>query len=112
MLTKAEMEAGVPVIEEKARKYRPACVCLVGKSIWETCARVWKREGRLKSSKAFEYGWQDFWIGKGDDWAGARVFAATSTSGLAATVSWDEKVRIWKQLGDWYQERLKTEEAV
>lgn len=106
MLSKAEMEAGVPIFEEKVKRYRPGCVCLVGKSIWETCERVWKREGRLNKSKRFEYGWQDVWIGKDKEWEGARVFAATSTSGLAATVSWDEKVRIWKELGDWYKERI------
>ena len=111
MLSKAEMEAGVAVIEEKARKYKPACVCLVGKSIWDACARVWKRDERLESAsnnKSFEYGWQDIRIGGEEGgWEGARVFAATSTSGLAITVSWDDKVRIWEQLGNWYQARLK-----
>lgn len=109
MLSKAEMEAGVQVVEEKVRTYRPACVCLVGKSVWEAFQRVWKREGKLKSSKTFEYGWQDVHIGGNESWEGARVFAATSTSGLAATVSWNEKVRIWKQLGDWYKESSATE---
>ena len=112
MLSKAEMNAGVPVVEEKARLYKPGCVCLVGKSIWETFERVLKREGRIKPSKHFEYGWQDMWLGKTKEWEGARVFAATSTSGLATTPSWDEKVRIWKELGEWYKERTDAEGLV
>ena len=112
MLSKAEMDAGVPIVEEKARLYRPGCVCLVGKSIWETFERVWKREGRIKPSKHFEYGWQDMWLGKDKEWEGARVFAATSTSGLATTPSWDEKIRIWKELGEWYHERIDAEGIV
>ena len=109
MLSRAEMDAGVPVLEEKARKYRPGCVCLVGKSIWEAFERVLKREGRWKRTKTFEYGWQDMWIGKDDDWEGARIFAATSTSGRAATVSLGDKVRIWKELGEWYRKRVEGE---
>ena len=108
MLSRAEMEAGVSVIEEKVKKYKPGCVCLVGKSIWDTVERVWKREGRLRggTKKKFEYGWQDMWMGKDKEWEGARVFAATSTSGRAITLSYDEKVEIWKQLGEWYKKRL------
>jgi thymine-DNA glycosylase len=109
MLSKKEMEDGVAAVEEKARQFRPGCVVMVGKSVWEAVLRVWKREGRWKSTKAFEYGWQDAWIGGDGNWKGSRVFAATSTSGLAASLSWEEKVRIWKQLGDWYRERVDTQ---
>ncbi|MCJ1326730.1 hypothetical protein MMC10_003395 [Thelotrema lepadinum] len=112
MLSRTEMDAGVPVVEEKARLYKPGCVVLVGKGIWETFERVWKREGRIKPSKHFEYGWQDMWLGKDEEWEGARVFAATSTSGRAITPGWDEKVRIWEELGNWYKERTDTKSTV
>lgn len=106
MLTKKEMEDGVVPMEEKIRSCKPGCVVLVGKSVWETVARVWKREGRWKSDETFKYGWLDAWIGGDEEWEGARVFAATSTSGLAAAVPWEEKVRSWKELGDWYQKQI------
>ncbi|CAG8958925.1 hypothetical protein HYFRA_00012922 [Hymenoscyphus fraxineus] len=38
-------------------------------------------------------------------WGGARVFVATSTSGLAATVPYGEKVANWREIGDWVNER-------
>jgi TDG/mug DNA glycosylase family protein len=33
------------------------------------------------------------------------VFVTTSTSGLAANTSWDEKVAIWRPFGEWVQKR-------
>ncbi|KAI1163207.1 DNA glycosylase [Nemania serpens] len=50
---------------------------------------------------------------KADDgpWEGARIFVATSTSGLAASLRPEEKERIWKILGDWcVQRRLERQE--
>lgn len=38
------------------------------------------------------------------DWKGARVFVATSTSGLAATPPLKEKQRIWGELGAWVEQ--------
>lgn len=38
-------------------------------------------------------------------WIGARVFVATTTSGLAASMSLREKEEIWAQLGSWVEER-------
>jgi G:T/U-mismatch repair DNA glycosylase len=38
-------------------------------------------------------------------WKGARVFVASSTSGLAATLSLEEKERIWRELGEWVENR-------
>ncbi|KAI0160592.1 DNA glycosylase [Xylariaceae sp. FL1272] len=145
-LSKAEMDAGVAVLEEKCRRYRPEVVCVVGKSIWESMYRVWK--GRNLKKGEFEYGWQEERIGavppkadsatvkvkdevveeelgkgtvadegigdkKVDDtpWEGSRIFVATSTSGLAATVSKDEKERIFKILGDWCVQRRKERVA-
>ncbi|KAI1264865.1 DNA glycosylase [Xylariaceae sp. FL1019] len=40
-------------------------------------------------------------------WEGSRIFVTTTTSGLAATPSKDEKERIWKILGDWCVQRRK-----
>ncbi|KAI0467124.1 DNA glycosylase [Xylaria cf. heliscus] len=163
-LSKAEMDAGVAVLEEKCRRWRPEAVCVVGKSIWESIFRVWK--GRNLAKGEFEYGWQTERMGatppapdsaavrvaaggwgglvaaqalvgdgagvgdgsevtdrgreegeeeeeergeKVDDgpWEGARIFVATSTSGLAASLRPEEKERIWKVLGDWCVQRRK-----
>ncbi|EEP78648.1 conserved hypothetical protein [Uncinocarpus reesii 1704] len=81
MLSKAEMDAGVAILEEKVRKSRPEAVCLVGKSIWETFWRV--RKGRNIKKEEFRYGWQDetenmgvIARGEGEDgeeWKGGRV---------------------------------------
>ncbi|KAI0433893.1 hydrolase-like protein [Xylaria sp. FL1042] len=40
-------------------------------------------------------------------WEGSRIFVATSTSGLAASLRPEEKERIWKILGDWCVQRRK-----
>ncbi|KAI1424475.1 DNA glycosylase [Xylaria sp. FL1777] len=135
-LSRAEMDAGVAVLEDKCRRWRPEAVCVVGKGIWESIFRVWR--GRNLARGEFEYGWQTERMGavppapgsaavrigragagtpdggggdkrEGDDgpWEGARIFVATSTSGLAATLRPEEKERIWKILGDWCVQRRK-----
>lgn len=43
--------------------------------------------------------------GEDKKWMGARVFVATTTSGLAASMSLREKEEIWAQLGSWVEER-------
>ncbi|KAI1202858.1 DNA glycosylase [Nemania serpens] len=43
-------------------------------------------------------------------WEGARIFVATSTSGLAASLRPEEKERIWKILGDWCVQRRRERE--
>ena len=131
-LSKEEMVAGAAVLDEKMRKWKPEVVCLVGKSIWEA---VWKwKYGRGIRKEEFKYGFQDvrenmgreskkrsggFFGGvkggkevedgddrnNGGDWDGARVFVATSTSGLAASLSLREKQEIWAQLGGWGKRR-------
>ncbi|EAQ93482.1 hypothetical protein CHGG_01717 [Chaetomium globosum CBS 148.51] len=121
-LSKAEMDAGVAVLEAKVRRWRPEAVCVVGKSIWESLWRV--RHGRGIKAHEFRYGWQEAGENMGvvvpegveeeevqegvvysPDWKGARIFVASSTSGLAATLKPKEKEEIWKQLGDWVVER-------
>lgn len=46
-------------------------------------------------------------MGAVEGWDGAKVFVATSTSGLAASLLPAEKERIWKELGDWVVMRRK-----
>lgn len=110
-LSRAEMDAGVTILEEKIRRFRPEAVAIVGKSVWESIWRV--RHGRGITKAEFAYGWQDVHgesrSGAGDVdsgcWAGARVFVATSTSGLAASLLPAEKEAIWNELGSWVAQR-------
>jgi mismatch-specific thymine-DNA glycosylase len=106
-LSKAEMDASVHILEEKIRKWKPECVAIVGKSIWESLWRV--RHGRAIRKEDFRYGWQDDGenMGEGDGWKGAKVFVASSTSGLAASLLPAEKERIWRELGVWVEQRRK-----
>ena len=136
-LSKEEMVAGAGVLDEKMRKWKPETVCLVGKSIWEA---VWKwKHGRGIRKEEFRYGFQGasenmgrkkgsnggFFGGvkggkgtkeddndndNGEKWHGARVFVATSTSGLAASLSLREKEEIWAELGGWVQRRREERE--
>jgi len=108
MLSRAEMNAGVPVLEAKIAAQRPEVVGLVGKSIWEAIWRV--KMGRPIRKEEFRYGWQDESMNMGrvegeHGWKGARVFVATTTSGLAATMSMAEKEVVWKELGVWVERR-------
>lgn len=115
-LSKAEMTEGTPILEEKFRKYKPEAVCVVGKGIWEAIWR-WRYKRQIKKEE-FHYGWQDDRerMGKCDDWDGARVFVASSTSGLSASTKPHEKEAIWKPFGEWVQmrrkERLQEAEVV
>ncbi|KAK2003914.1 DNA glycosylase [Colletotrichum falcatum] len=118
-LSKAEMDEGVDVLEGKVRGCRPEVVCIVGKGIWESIWRV--RRGRGIRKEEFRYGWQDEGENMGvvaaangaspTAWAGARVFVATSTSGLAATLRPAEKERIWRELGEWCEKRRAERDA-
>ena len=111
-LSKQEMDEGVAILEEKVRKYRPESICLVGKSIWESFWRV--RKGRALKKDEFTYGWQDQkerFGGIEGEWEGSRVFVATSTSGLAATMRPAEKEAVWKELGSWVESRREQRKA-
>lgn len=117
-LSKGEMDSGVDVLEAKIRAFRPEAVCIVGKSIWESIWRV--RHGRKIRKDEFHYGWQAESErmgvteagGDATAWEGARVFVATSTSGLAASLGPAEKERIWRELGVWVEQRRKQREQV
>jgi mismatch-specific thymine-DNA glycosylase len=125
-LSKEEVVAGTPILDNKIRKYKPEAVCIVGKSIWEA---IWQYNRGKKPSKAeFHYGWQDETHNMGklpfegeeastqvdddDDWPGARVFVATSTSGLSASLKPAEKEAIWKPFGEWVQQRREERLAL
>ncbi|KAK2757599.1 hypothetical protein FQN54_004568 [Arachnomyces sp. PD_36] len=112
MLSRQEMEAGVSVLEEKIAKNKPEAVCLVGKSIWET---VWKvKKGRKIKKEEFHYGWQDEEDNMGKirgEWLGARVFVATTTSGLAAGMKPAEKEAVWNVLGEWVKKRREEKKV-
>ncbi|OAA46891.1 uracil DNA glycosylase superfamily protein [Metarhizium rileyi] len=109
-LSKAEMDDGVALLEKKARTYRPESMCVVGKSIWES---IWRVRHGSNVGKQFRYGWQDERenMGVDGDWGGARVFVASSTSGLAATLGPAEKERIWGELGAWVRTRRAEREV-
>ncbi|KAL5614929.1 hypothetical protein BROUX41_005004 [Berkeleyomyces rouxiae] len=115
-LSKAEMDDGVHVLEAKARLCRPEVMCIVGKSIWESIWRV--RHGRGIKKSEFRYGWQRETENMGavqrtndeEGWKGAKVFVATSTSGLAATLSPAEKENIWRELGEWVERRREEKQ--
>lgn len=101
------MDEGVAVLEEKVRKWRPESVCVVGKGIWESVWRV--RKGRGMRKVEFAYGWQGDGerMGGGEGWEGARVFVATTTSGLAAGMRPKEKEEVWRGLGEWVERRRR-----
>ena len=107
-LSKMELEEGATVLEKKIADFKPQAVAIVGKGIWEAIWLVKKGQKKFDDPN-FHWGWQDeeIQIGrtkKSDgtlEWAGARTFVATSTSGLAATLTPAEKLAIWKPLGDW-----------
>jgi TDG/mug DNA glycosylase family protein len=104
-LSKAEMNAGTPILEEKFGKYRPEAVCIVGKGIWEAIWR-WRYNRQIKKEE-FHYGWQEDRerMGRCEGWEGARVFVASSTSGLSASTKPHEKEAIWKPFGEWVKAR-------
>lgn len=108
-LSKEEMDAGVAVLEMKIARDRPEAVAIVGKSIWESIWRV--RHGKKITKEQFRYGWQDdsermgVVAGGDEPWEGARVFVATTTSGLAAGMRPHEKEEVWRRLGEWVEKR-------
>ncbi|QPG96033.1 hypothetical protein C2857_002934 [Epichloe festucae Fl1] len=111
-LSRAEMDEGVAALEGKARRWRPESVCVVGKSIWES---IWRVRHGQPVGKQFRYGWQDGRENMGaveGEWAGASVFVAPSTSGLAATLLPADKERIWAELGSWVKMRRAERERV
>lgn len=118
-LSKREMAEGTPILEAKIAECKPEAVCIVGKGIWEA---VWRyRHGRNPSKDDFKWGWQDdkenmgvvdeeTSVDSGAQWKGAKVFVASSTSGLSASLRPAEKEAIWKPFGEWVKRRRKERE--
>ena len=108
-LSKAEMDEGVGILEQKIAMWRPESVAIVGKSVWESIWRV--KHGKNISREQFKYGWQDarenMGVTKGgeEQWSGAKVFVTTTTSGLAAGMRPHEKEEVWRGLGEWVKKR-------
>ena len=113
-LSKAEMDEGVAILEEKIAKWKPEAVAIVGKSIWESIWRV--RHGKNIRKEQFKYGWQDQVENMGavkegeNRWGGASVFVTTTTSGLAASMRPHEKEEVWRGLGEWVKKRRAERE--
>ena len=107
-LSKQELEEGAAILERKIAQFKPEAVVIVGKGIWEA---IWmmKKGTKKFNDPNFQWGWQNeaMQIGRTKDadgnisWPGAETFVATSTSGLAATLTPAEKLAIWRPLGDW-----------
>lgn len=108
-LSKEEMDLGVAELETKILSQKPEAVAIVGKSIWESIWRV--KHGKNIKRNEFKYGWQDDCERMGKPrkhdplWKGTKVFVATTTSGLAASMSLQEKEEIWRRLGKWAEKR-------
>jgi len=120
-LSKQEQIDSTPVLDAKIARFRPEAVCIVGKSIWEM---IWTyRYGKKPTKEQFKYGWQDEKHNMGllkvdgeedvedDDWEGARVFVATSTSGLSGNLKFHEKEDIWRPFGEFVQKRREERKA-
>lgn len=106
-LTTQDYLDGAAILEANIRKYKPQAVAIVGKGIWEEWIRYKKGRKFNQKKDGFEYGWQDpkLWIGKeeGDGgWEGARTFVVTTTSGASTAHTKEERIAIWKPLGDWF----------
>ena len=85
---------------------------------------IWTyRYGKKPTKEQFKYGWQDEKHNMGllkvdgeedvedDDWEGARVFVATSTSGLSGNLKFHEKEDIWRPFGEFVQKRREERKA-
>jgi TDG/mug DNA glycosylase family protein len=104
-LMRGEMEEKVDLLEEKLRQWKPEVVCLVGKGPWDSVYKA--KHGRTQRKEDFHFGFQDERenLGRTPDWGGSRVFASPSTSGLAQSPTPEQKVALWKELGDWVVRR-------
>jgi mismatch-specific thymine-DNA glycosylase len=104
-LSKEEMREGVIALDEKAFKYKPGAILILGIEIWKQVYH--KRKGKPIKPGEWSYGWQDSSMnfGKRSGFKGVPVYLGTSTSGLSTHPSNEEKARIWKEFGDWVNEQ-------
>lgn len=107
-LTTQDYLNGAAVLDAKIREFKPQAVAIVGKGIWEEWVRYKKGRKFNVKKDGFEYGWQDssLWIGRKDDgddaWQGARTFVVTTTSGASTAHTKEQRIAIWKPLGEWF----------
>ncbi|KAI9023742.1 uracil-DNA glycosylase-like protein [Phycomyces nitens] len=85
-LTKAEQMVGIPVLNQKIRKYKPKVVCFVGKGIYEIymgekCKSLGLQPNTIKWDKG-----------------GSKVFVMPSTSGIVSAYKKSDKLRFFKDL--------------
>jgi TDG/mug DNA glycosylase family protein len=96
-LSRAEMLDNVPRLERTLQTYEPAIICFVGKGIWE---KIYKyKTGRSLPKDRFAWGLQkniDFTFISKD--CSTKLFVMPSTSGLAAGMSREHKLALWKEL--------------
>ncbi|KAF5099770.1 hypothetical protein D0Z00_001511 [Geotrichum galactomycetum] len=96
-LGRVEMLDNVPRLERTLQTYTPAIVCFVGKGIWE---KIYKyKTGRILPKDGFAWGLQkniDFTFVTKD--RSTKLFVMPSTSGLAAGMSREHKLALWKEL--------------
>jgi TDG/mug DNA glycosylase family protein len=112
------MEEGAIILEKKMAAVKPKAVVIVGKGIWEAIWMMKKGQKKFRDPD-FHWGWQDesMQLGRTLDadgnvsYPGARTFVATSTSGLAATLSPAQKLAIWKPLGEWMTAERQAQQA-
>lgn len=106
-LTTQDWMDGAAALDGKIRRFKPEAVCLVGEGIFQQWFRY--KEGRAYSVKKdgpVKFGVQEekYWIGRReeDGYAGAVTWVVTTTSGASTKFSTEERVAIWKPLGDWF----------
>ncbi|ANB13337.1 hypothetical protein AWJ20_1623 [Sugiyamaella lignohabitans] len=102
-LSGQEMIQGAPILEQKIAKHKPYYVCLVGKGIWEAVYR-YKRGNKLPES--FQWGLQAEKLG------GSNIYVVPSTSGLAASISRETKLKVWKVLAGLINDPVVTASLV
>lgn len=89
-LTLAEQRAGIPILQEKIKKYRPRIACFVGKGIFEIYSGMKCNTMGIQSSE-FDLPWDDH-EGK------TIVFVMPSTSGIVSAYSKADRVRFFQEL--------------
>lgn len=104
-LTSKDWMDGAAVLDDKIRRFKPEAVCLVGEGIFQQWFRY--KAGRaynVKKDGPVKFGIQDekYWIGRKGDYKGAVTWVVTTTSGASTKFSAEERVAIWKPLGDWF----------
>ncbi|KAI9893843.1 MAG: hypothetical protein M1814_005396 [Vezdaea aestivalis] len=105
-VAKEEIRLGWLEVDKKVAEWKPEVLGVVGKGIWES-----RPKGMGGVGKGVKYGWQEgVRIGAEDGWEGARVFVTSSTSGLAAGLTVEEKAEVWRPLGEWTAKRRKERE--